>query len=123
MKLQPIAEASTSTTGTSRKVRKRRRGKKGKNPTKPYGHQDQWCYRCGNWEHWSRICRELLHATDVQQSKKKRKRKPRTRRAGKKGPVNANTPIKIPNITPQEASEEDVWVIVEISSNDLPVCI
>uniref|UniRef100_A0A0E0HB96 Uncharacterized protein n=1 Tax=Oryza nivara TaxID=4536 RepID=A0A0E0HB96_ORYNI len=37
MKLQPIAEASTSTNEGGHKVRRRDKGKKGRNPTKPYG--------------------------------------------------------------------------------------
>uniref|UniRef100_A0A0E0FC34 Uncharacterized protein n=1 Tax=Oryza meridionalis TaxID=40149 RepID=A0A0E0FC34_9ORYZ len=112
MKLQPIAEASTSTNEGGRKVRRRRKkGKKGKNPIKPYGQQDQRCHRYGIWRHWSRICHELVHTIHVHNVKQNKRMKSTTHHAKRKGCLNA---IMIPTVTPPLVVEDDEREILDI---------
>ena len=59
-----------------RKAKQNAQAKKGeqkKRDEKPYGQQDQSCYKYGTWGHWSRICREPHHVIDAFRSKKKGK--------------------------------------------------
>jgi hypothetical protein len=36
---------------------------------KPYGLQDQTCYKCGVWGHWSKICQSPKHVIEAYKAK------------------------------------------------------
>lgn len=48
------------------------RDKKAKESDKPYGQQNQGCFKCGKWGHWSRICKAPQHVIDAHQAQKKK---------------------------------------------------
>jgi hypothetical protein len=48
----------------------RRKDDKKRPQQKPYGLQEQTCYKCGVWGHWSKICRSPKHIVDAYKAKK-----------------------------------------------------
>jgi hypothetical protein len=54
----------------------RKKTSKEKTQHKPYGLQDQTCYKCGVWGHWSKICQSPKHVIEAYKAKKIHKQKP-----------------------------------------------
>ncbi|EAY93291.1 hypothetical protein OsI_15100 [Oryza sativa Indica Group] len=76
------------------------KGKKEAKPPrndKPYGQQDQTCYKCGIWGHWSCICEEPPHVVDAYQASRKAKASTEAHM------VDAHTTATPPTTTPLDA--------------------
>jgi hypothetical protein len=54
----------------------RKKTSKEKPQHKPYGLQDQTCYKCGVWGHWSKICQSPKHVIEAYKAKNISKQKP-----------------------------------------------